>query len=303
MVKFENALTVIVGIENIYFYESMKHHTTLGIGGKAKIFITPTNIEQIRQVVKTCVKYGEDYCVIGAGSKLLVKDGGINKVVICLTSKFAGITQISENTLSVLSGTSLNTLNKKCLTLGLSGLENTFLIPATVGGAIHNNAGAYNHAIGDAVKSVTVLENGKIKTYSKKQCNFGYRTSAFYNLPHCIILSAEFELTRCESEVIKNRFVEILNSRVEKQPINKKTAGSTFKRDGEIIPAKIIDDLGLKGVKCGGAKISEKHAGFIENFNNATATDVLNLIDFISQKVYNEFEIKLTPEIIIMGED
>ena len=303
MIKFENALTVIVGIENISFYESMKHHTTLGVGGKAKIFITPCNVEQIKQIVKTCEQYEEDYCVIGAGSKLLVKDGGINKVVICLTSKFSGITQTGENTLSVLSGTSLNALNKKCLNLGLSGLENTFLIPATVGGAIHNNAGAYNHAVGDAVKSVTLLENGKLKTYSKKQCRFGYRTSVFYNQPHYIILSAEFELTPCQQEVIKQKFIEILSSRVEKQPINKKTAGSTFKRDGDIIPAKIIDELGLKGVKIGGAIISEKHSGFIENFNNATATDVLNLIDFISQKVYNELEIKLTPEIIVLGED
>ncbi len=303
MIKFENALTVIVGIENISFYESMKHHTTLGVGGKARIFITPTSVEQIKQIVKTCNQYKQDYCVIGAGSKLLVKDGGINKVVICLSQKFSGITEISPTTLSVLAGTHLNVLNKKCLSLGLSGLENTFLIPATVGGAIHNNAGAYNHSIGDVVKSVTVLENGKVKTYLNKDCKFAYRTSGFYNKPHCIILSAELELIKCESSVIKERFMDILNSRMELQPLNKKTAGSIFQRDGEIIPSKIIDELGLKGVKCGGAIISEKHAGFIENFNNATATDILNLIDFISQKVYNELEICLTPEIIVMGED
>ena len=302
MIKFENALSVIVGIENISFYESMKHHTTFGIGGKARIFITPTSIKQIQDIVKTCIKYNEDYCVVGAGSKLLVSDKGINKVVICLNRKFSGITQTSPTTLSVLAGTTLNLLNKKCLSLCLSGLENTFLIPATVGGAIHNNAGAYNHAIGDAVKSVTVLENGKIKTYPKKDCNFAYRTSVFYNKTNCIILSAEFELKPCEKQVINDRFMEILSSRMEKQPLNKKTAGSIFMRDGEVVPAKIIDQLGLKGVTFGGAKISEKHAGFIENFNNASATDVLNLIDFISQKVYNELQIKLIPEIIIMGE-
>lgn len=303
MIKLENALSVIVGIDNISFYESMKQHTTLGVGGKAEIFITPTNIQQIKDIVKTCNKYNKDYCVIGAGSKLLVKDGGINKVVICLCRKFSGITKTSNTTVTALSGTSLNALNKKCLSWGLGGLENTFLIPATVGGALHNNAGAYNSAIGDVVKSVTVLENGKIKTLTNKECGFAYRTSVFYSNPHCIILSAEFELIPTDKQVIKNRFIEILNSRMASQPINKKTAGSTFKRDGNIIPAKIIDELGLKGVKIGGAKISEKHAGFIENFNHATATDVLKLIDFVCEKVYNEHEIKLSPEIIVMGED
>lgn len=301
--KFETQLTLIVGIQNIFFYESMKLHTTLGIGGKAKIFLTPTTEEQIIKIVNLCNEYKQDYCVIGNGSKLLVKDSGINKVVICLTNKFSGITQINSTTLSVLSGTSLNYLNKYCMKNGLSGLENTFLIPATVGGAVHNNAGAYNSSFGDIVKTVRVLENCKVKTYTAKECEFGYRTSYFYNKPNIIILSVEICLITDNPENIKARIINILNARLTTQPINKKTAGSTFKRQNNFLPAKAIDNLGLKNTIIGGAKISEKHAGFIENTGNATAQDVLKLIDFISKKVYNTYNVELSPEIIIMGDD
>ena len=217
--KLETQLTLIVGINNIFFYESMKHHTTLAIGGKAKIFVTPTNQQQIADIVNCCKKYNQDYCVIGAGSKLLVKDGGINKVVICLNHKFSGITQTDKTTLTVLSGTSLNMLNKYCMNNGLSGLENTFIIPATVGGAIHNNAGAYNSAISDVIKNITVLEDGKIKTYTQEQCGFSYRNSYFYDKPHIIILSAELSLKQCSSETIKQRMMDILNARINSQPI------------------------------------------------------------------------------------
>ena len=186
---------------------------------------------------------------------------------------------------------------------GLSGLENTFIIPATVGGAIHNNAGAYNSAISDVIKSVTVLEDGKIKTYTQEQCKFGYRNSYFYDKPHIIILSAELSLKQCGPEIIKKRMMDILNARITSQPINKKTVGSTFKRQGDFLPAKAIDQLGLKGTKIGDAAISTKHAGFIENTANATAKDVIKLIDFICEKVYNTYNISLTPEIIIIGED
>ncbi len=301
--KIENDLTKVVGIENIFFYEDMKKHTTIKIGGKARIFITPNSTQQIVKIVEICNKFKMDYCVIGSGSKLLVLDGGINKVVICLTNKFSGIKKISETQLEVLSGTSLNRLNKYCLSSSLGGLEETFLIPATVGGAIHNNAGAYSTSIGDCVESVTVLEDNKIKEISKNDCCFAYRTSIFYNKPHCIILSVKFNLYKKDRNLIKEKFVQILNSRTASQPLDKKTFGSVFKRDNNIIPSKIIDDLGLKGFKIGGAIISQKHAGFIENTGNATAKDVLKLIDFISKKVYNNYKTTLTPEIIVMGED
>lgn len=301
--KLENELTKIVGINNIFFFEEMKKHTSIKIGGTAKIFITPNSIEQIASIVQTCSKFNMDYCVIGNGSKILVLDGGINSVVICLKNNFSNITKLSDNTIEVLSGTSLAKLNKFCLNNKLSGLEETFLIPATVGGAIHNNAGAYSHAIGDCIESVLVFENGKIKEYKQKDCFFEYRKSIFYNNPHCIILSAKFKLKVTNKQIIQQRFNEILNTRTKTQPLDKLTLGSTFKRDKEIIPAKIIDELGLKGYKVGDAMISEKHAGFIENLGNATATDVLNLIDFISKKVYNKHKIKLTPEIIVIGEN
>jgi len=259
---------------SIEFYKNknIKNYNTFKINAYARYFVLPKNITELKNVLKICKTHKLKYFILGNGSNLLFSDKLYNGIIISL--KKLNSISIKNNLLEVESGANLVYLNCFLAKNNLSGLEWSYGIPATVGGAIKMNAGAFGHCIFEYTKEIKMLINNKIATLNK--FNYSYRNS---NLPNGIILSVVLNLTIKPSIEIFRKMNFYLNSRKKKQP-HFSSAGSIFKRNN-IIPAKIIDNLGLKGLRVGGAEISKKHAGFIINKHNATSTDIYTLIKII----------------------
>ena len=238
--------------------------------------------------------------VIGNGSNILVKDKGIRGIVVKLD-----LNEIKKDneTLEIGAGVLLSKLARVALENELTGIEFASGIPGSFGGVIYMNAGAYGEQIGDKIIETTYInENLDIKTIAKEEHEFEYRKSIFQKNKG-IILSGKIKLEKGNKEEIKTRMEEYSRARREKQPLNMPNAGSIFKRGEGYITAKLIDECGLKGYKIGNAQISELHAGFIVNKGNATAKDILNLIQYIKDKIKEEFNIDIETEIKILGED
>lgn len=287
---------------NISLDEPMSKHTSFKIGGPADIFIKVTTIQDIQYILNFVNINNVPLTVIGNGSNLLVKDGGIRGIVV--QNAIDTIEIDKENlVVDVGNGVKLGMLAGMLQKQGLSGFEFASGIPGTIGGAIRMNAGAYGGEFKDIVEEVTfITRQGQIKTLKNKDLDFSYRHSEFSDNNN-IILSAKLNLQKDDPDDIKKKIQENLQSRIDKQPIDFPSAGSTFKRGENFISAKLIDDAGLKGYKIGGAQVSEKHAGFIVNTGNATAQDVIELIEYVKKVVFEKFRIKLETEIEIIGED
>ena len=221
--------------------------------------------------------------VLGNGSNILFKDGEFNGVVLKIE---LDTLKIDDNIITAEAGVKNAILGRKALDNNLQGFEFAAGIPGTIGGAIRMNAGAYGGEIKDIVQDVTYLdyEDLKIKKITNKECNFEYRHSVFCENKN-ITLSATFKLENGIKEEIANRMNEFAKSRKEKQPLEYPSAGSTFKRGTDFITAKLIDECGLKGYQIGGAQVSEKHAGFIINKENATAKDIIDLVEYVKKTV------------------
>ena len=238
--------------------------------------------------------------VIGNGSNVLVKDKGIRGIVVKLNLNDI---EKENEILNVGAGVLLSKLARVAQEDELTGIEFASGIPGSFGGAIYMNAGAYGGQIGDKIISTTYMdENLEIKTIIKEEQQFSYRKSIFQK-NNWIILVGKIKLEKGNKEEIKNKMEEYSKSRREKQPLNMPNAGSTFKRGEGFITAKIIDECGLKGYRIGDAEVSTLHAGFIVNKGNATAKDILNLIQYIKGKVKEKFNIDIETEIKILGED
>ncbi len=287
--------------ENIYINEPMSKHTSFKIGGPAECFIKIKTIEQLKDILKYAQKENIPLTIIGNGSNLLVSDDGIKGIVLKI--EIEKICQDIENgiiLLTVGSGIKLGALAQKCLKEEVTGLEFASGIPGTIGGAIRMNAGAHGSEMKDIVKTVTYMTRyGEIHTITNEQAKFEYRKSLFSEKDY-IILEVELQLKTGKAEEIKEKMTEYATYRKEKQPIEYPSAGSTFKRGTDFITAKLIDECGLKGYQMGGAQISEKHAGFIINKNNATAQDVINLMEYTKEQVYKKFGKKIEQEIEII---
>lgn len=288
--------------DKIIFDEPMKKHTSFKIGGNADLFIKVETEEELIQALEYAKTNKMPTTVIGNGSNLLVLDGGIRGLVIKINiekyeeKKFEDYVEITVG-----SGYKVMALAIKLMNEGISGLEEISGIPGSIGGAVYMNAGAYGKEMKDIVISTKCLQpNGKIVELSNKEQEFSYRSSIF-NKNGYIILETKLKLEYGKTQEIKNKMDELLKSRKEKQPLEYPSAGSTFKRKEGIITAKVIDECGLKGASIGGAKVSEKHAGFIINYDNATAKDVLDLIKYVKEKVYDKSGIKIEEEIKILG--
>lgn len=280
-------------------YEPMKNHLSFACGGYAKFFCEVKNINELIEAIKLAKKLRRKFFVLGKGTNLLCPDEGYNGVVIS-TRKMQNISLTKYNEkvfVEADAGVDLFKINKLLAELGISGLEWSYGIPGTLGGAIFMNAGAYGHEIFEFVSYVDIYYRGKIKRLKKEKINFSYRNGG---LNGKTILSAGLMLTSNKFEAVKEKQLSFMKKRIETQPLNYPNAGSIFKRNEKIIPAQIIDKLGLKGVIIGGAKVSEKHAGFIVNIGNATTKNILDLIELIQKKVYDATKIKLEPEIKIM---
>ncbi len=278
----------------------MEKCTTFKIGGPADLFVCPNGIEEFSALIRLCKDEHVPLMVVGAGSNLLVSDKGIDGVVVRLSDAFDYVT-IEGNAITAGAGTSLAKLAKSAQKASLSGLEFASGIPGCVGGAVYMNAGAYGGEMKDIITETTYLdEDGNIKTVSGDAHRFGYRTS-FFSENKTYIVSTKMTLTPGSAEEILKTMQELNARRKEKQPLEKPSAGSTFKRPEGSFAGKLIEDAGLKGFTIGGASVSEKHAGFLISNGSATCDDVLALIDAVQKKVYDKFGVMLEPEIKIIG--
>lgn len=294
-------LQEIVDRDCIKYDEPMKNHTSFKVGGPVDILVIPNKIEQVEKIINVCKKHKINYFVMGNGSNLIVRDGGFRGVVIKLTP--INSIMIDGNIVKAEAGVLLSTLSKEILRSSLKGFEFASGIPGTVGGAVAMNAGAYGPEIKDILESALVLDNdGNIISLSNKEMDFSYRSSIVQKKNY-IVLEATFKLEEGNYDEIKNRMDELNKRRVDKQPLNYPSAGSTFKRPEGHFAGKLIEDSGLKGKAIGGACVSEKHAGFIINYNNATAADVLELINFVKETIKENYGVTLEPEVKVIGEE
>mgnify|MGYP000733546499 FL=1 len=296
-------LEEIVGKDKVKYNEKMSKYTTMRVGGPCDCIVFPDEISKIKEVIDFCKNENITFFVIGNGSNLLVKDEGIHGVVIKLGHRFGKIELDGEYILSY-AGATMPTLSQLAKKNSLKGLEFACGIPGTIGGGVKMNAGAYGSQISDILYEVTYMdEKEEIKTIKNKDCSFGYRKSIFTINPNYVILSAKFKLERGNIDEIENKMKENSLARKAKQPLEYPNFGSVFKRPEGYFVGKLVDDAGLRGYKIGGAQVSTKHTGFIVNVDNATCKDVLDLIGYVQTTVYNKFNVKLTPEVIIIGGD
>ena len=346
-------LEYILGASNVKYNEPMSKHTSFKIGGNADIFITVDSQEKLLKVLEfvknnkfarikqtwqkvdtynenkeDASEYSMPITIVGNGTNLLVKDGGIRGLVIkYIANDYSVVDSINANIeekqskttnlglsqannedknyyVTVSSGMTNALLAKILLDNSLSGFEFAGGIPGTIGGAIYMNAGAYGVEMKDIVVSTKYfdLNTYEIKTIANNEHNFEYRKSIFQNL-NTVILETTLKFQKGNQEEIKAKMHEYAEKRKATQPLDKPSAGSTFKRGTDFITAKLIDESGLKGYSIGGAQVSNKHAGFIINEKNATAKDIINLINYVKEKVYEKFGKTIEEEVKIIGED
>lgn len=286
---------------DILLEEPMKKHTTFRAGGNAAVFLTPESEEQLSRVLQTLRERDEEYYILGNGSNLLVSDGGYAGTVIQIYKNMNTI-RFADTVMEVSAGVLLSQAASAAYEHELTGMEFASGIPGTLGGAIVMNAGAYGGEMKQIVKSVRVLQdNGQILTLGCEEMEFGYRTSLIKQRPY-IVLSAELQLIFGEQDQIRARMNELKTQRIEKQPLEYPSAGSTFKRPEGYFAGKLIMDAGLRGYQIGGAQVSEKHCGFIINRQDASASDIMMLIRYVIQEVNRQFGVTLEPEVCMLGE-
>ena len=282
-------------------HEDLSKHTSFKIGGPAEFFVKPKNKEQVSAVVDYCEKNSVPLLPLGKGSNVLVSDSGINGVVMYFGSDFGKIELIDENTIYCEAGAGLAALCNFALENELTGLEFAYGIPGSVGGAVFMNAGAYGGEIKDVIVYADhVDKNGKAGKFTGEELEMSYRHSV-YSGKEYFITGAAFNLKRGKKAEIKAKMDDLIGRRFDKQPMDKPSAGSTFKRPEGAFASALIDQCGLKGYRVGGAEVSTKHAGFVVNIGGATCEDVLRLIKDVQEKVKNDTGFFLEPEVEILG--
>jgi len=286
---------------SFYIDEPMKNHTSLRIGGNADILLVPHDVMQLAQIIQLSKQHGIPYFVMGNGSNLLVSDKGIRGLTIKTHNAIQHV-NVNKNYITAGCGVLLSKLSNIALKNGLTGLEFASGIPGTLGGAIVMNAGAYGGEMKDVVVETKYIdEDGTIKTIKGEEHKFGYRTSIFQGTQK-IVVESTLKLDFGDMVDIKNKMDDLNTRRREKQPLDMPSAGSTFRRPEGYYAGKLIQDSGLKGFRIGGAQVSEKHCGFIVNTGNATAKDVLDLVQHIQATVKEKFNVELHTEIKFVGE-
>lgn len=299
--NFSENLKHILNPEDIAIDEPMKNHTSFKVGGAADVLVTPKTFDQAISVIKSCNIEKIPFFIIGNGSNLLVRDGGIRGVVIKLTR--LNKLEVDGERIIVESGAELSSVSKKALEMSLTGFEFACGIPGSVGGAVTMNAGAYNGNISDVIEEALVVDKeGNILRLNKEQLDLGYRISAVMEHGYTV-LEATFKLQKGDYNTIKNKVEDLTRRREDKQPLEYPSAGSTFKRPTGYFAGKLIEDCGLKGFSIGDAEVSKKHSGFIINRGHASAKDILELIKAVQNTVKESFGVELNTEVRIIGED
>jgi UDP-N-acetylmuramate dehydrogenase len=286
---------------SIYKDEPLSKHTTIKVGGPADLLIEPNNIEGLRKTIEVLKESNIKWTVIGRGSNLLVSDQGINGAVIKLGKGFDHLDEVGEE-ITVGGGYPLVKLATIISRKGLAGLEFSGGIPGSVGGAVFMNAGAHSSDISKIlIKAHILFADGTMKWFSNKEMEFSYRTSVLQMKKPGICLEATFQLEQGNREEIKEQLQKFKNYRRETQPWNFPCCGSVFRNPLPNHAGKLIEDAGLKGTIIGGAQISELHANFIVNIGNATARDVLDLIDLVKQTIKEKYGINMETEVELIG--
>lgn len=285
----------------LLYNEPLRNHTTFKVGGEADAFLSVKTQEELVKAVNWCCEKEVPYFVMGNGSNLLVSDKGYRGLVISIGKEMARIT--CEGTrITAEAGALLSSVAQTALKNSLTGMEFASGIPGSIGGAMVMNAGAYDGEMKMIVESVTILlEDGRIRTFSNEEMEFGYRTSRLKR-EKGIVLSVTVSLQEGNKDAILEKMNDFAARRREKQPLEYPSAGSTFKRPEGHFAGKLIMDAGLRGYTVGGAQVSDKHCGFVINKENATADDVYTLICDVQEKVKEEFGVALEPEVILVGD-
>lgn len=289
--------------------EPLKQHTSFRVGGPAKVYVVPEDIEELQKLIRFLHEEKLPYDIIGNGTNLLVSDAGVDHVVVEIGRALEGIELLPEANASdektyyirVLAGTLLSKAAQFAATQELSGMEALRGIPGTLGGAVTMNAGAYGTEMKDVLYSVDVLTpEGELRTLTPAELALGYRHSVIPERGY-VVVAATLALRKGDPAEIKARMADFQNRRKEKQPLDKASAGSTFKRPEGYFAGKLIEDTGLRGFRHGGAQVSEKHCGFVINDGTARAADIYWLIGEVRKLVLLEQHVELTPEVKIWG--
>ncbi|MEW9675185.1 UDP-N-acetylmuramate dehydrogenase [Lentibacillus sp. L22] len=294
-------LIKITPADNVMVDEHLKNHTYTRLGGKADFYVTPETYEQVQKIVRLANKQNLPFTMLGNGSNLIVKDGGIRGIVLNL-QKLASITS-NDTTIVAQSGARIIDVSRYALGKTLTGLEFACGIPGSVGGALFMNAGAYGGEIKDVLESTIVVNrDGDLLTLSADELDLEYRSS---NIPDngYIVLEATFKMQAGNYDEIKAVMDDLTFKRESKQPLEYPSCGSVFKRPPGYFAGKLIQDSNLQGKQIGGAQVSLKHAGFIVNKDHASAQHYIDLIHFVQRTVKEKFGVRLEREVKIIGED
>lgn len=299
--EIRNKFISALGKERVIFDEPMSKHTTFRIGGPADLFAMPETYEQIGGILKLCKAENLPFFVLGNGSNLLVSDQGYRGVIIQMDRNMQDI-RLEGEEIHAGSGALLSSIAVEARNASLTGFEFAGGIPGTLGGACVMNAGAYGGEMKDVLKEVTVMtRDGEILTIPAEKLEMGYRTSVIKKNGY-LVLEAAISLKKGDEEAIRARMKELSNLRIQKQPLELPSAGSTFKRPEGYFAGKLIMDSGLRGCRIGGAQVSEKHCGFVVNAGGATAGDVKALMDHVIQVVKEKYGVTLEPEVKFLGD-
>ena len=280
---------------------SLAECTTFRVGGPAALLAKPETEDALCSLLDWVTREHVPYLLIGNGSNLLIRDGGFDGLVIQIGSGLAAIEADGER-IRVQAGALLSKTAVTAADNGLAGMAFAHGIPGSLGGAVYMNAGAYGGEMCQIVESVRVWTPDGVKTYTGEEMQFSYRHSRLMD-ENAVVLSAVLKLYRGDAEAIRAEMKELMARRKAKQPLEYPSAGSFFKRPAGHFAGALIENAGLKGFTVGGAKISEKHAGFLINFDHATARDVLDVMEAVQDKVYRMTGVKMEPEVRILGKE
>ena len=299
LTRFQQEILNFLPDIELRFWEPMSKHTSFRIGGGVEVMAFPKSREELSALLKVSALLDVKPAILGAGTNILAPDEGIKGLVICIKDAFGGIEQLDDRRIRVMSGVTMTRAAVYAANHGLSGLEFAHGIPGSVGGGVYMNAGAYGGEICQVCEEVEIMDmQGNIYTLPCERMAFSYRHS-FLEDQEGIVVSAVFRLEHRPEEEIWAKMKELMAKRSASQPLDLPSAGSAFKRPVGGYAAALIDQAGLKGYRVGGAAISEKHAGFAVNLGGATAKDVCDLLEQVSQIVYDRSGIRIEPEIRI----
>lgn len=291
------------GAFGIVTYDApMREHTTFQIGGPADVLIEPTSEKELLRTVRFLRAESIPITLVGNGSNLLVRDGGIRGAVIKLGKHYSDVS-VHDTMVRAQAGALLSMVSKMSFRAGLTGMEELSGIPGSIGGGVTMNAGAYGREMVDVVEKVTCIDPaGELVVYDNEEMHFRYRNSRIQD-EGLIVSSLTLRLEEGHADVIQKKYDDFTERRTSKQPLEKASAGSTFKRPANGYASKMIDDAGLRGYRYKDAQVSEKHCGFLINDGNATFADMMELIHHVQAEVKQKFDADLEPEVRIIGED